>query len=100
MCGQKNDIYAIREALPHKFDRCVCVMPVDHEKAPVLRVFRGRFRDEDLCQPFNSDSFLHPPLLRRRELPAIVIFEGDGKPLLLNAQPLENNEGIEPLPRG
>lgn len=72
-------------------------MPVYHEKSLFRRVIRGCQRDEDLPQSFDGDSLLHPLLLRGSKLPAIVILEGNRKPLLLHAFSLEDNERNKPL---
>jgi len=85
MGRQKNDIYLIREAFLHEIYRCVCVVPIDYEKAPFRWVFWCRQQKEDPLKLVDGDRFLYLPLFRCRELPAVVIFEGDRKPLLLNA---------------
>jgi hypothetical protein len=63
----------------------MCVVPIDYKKALFRWVLRCCLWKEDSSKLVDGNRFLYLPLFCRRELPAIVIFEGDRKLLLLNA---------------
>lgn len=60
-------------------------MAINYKKAPVLRVFWHRTQKKDSFYPLKGYFFLYLPLFYYCKLPAIVIFKGNKKLLLLNA---------------